>query len=152
MTQTEAPFQNYQGENMHAPTVSGPVQDDEFAGIQDTYSFGGTVTYTLPDGKQWIAFKVLNEGEKAQYQRLTNRDIKINRKTEEAAFRPDAAADRHALILTAVTNWHLATKDPSSGKWSWLTFNDAMLRNWLKITDPKVVEKLEAEIRKANPG
>ncbi len=142
--QTEASFDPSQ-------PVGGPVQLDEFEGFIDTYSFGGTQVYTLPDGKQWIEFKILNEGEKSRYQRLTNRDIRINRKTEDASFRPDAAADRHALILTAVTNWHLATKDPNSGRWSWMTFNQAMLENWLKVTDPALVEKLEAAIRKANP-
>lgn len=139
--QTEAQF---------SPNLE-PDYNSEFEGYDDTYSFGGTQVYTLPDGKQWIAFKIMNEGDKAKYQRATNRDIKINRKTEDASFRPDAAADRHALILAAVTDWNLATKDPGTGRWSRMSFNYAMLQNWLKVTNPKIVEELEKAIRKVNP-
>jgi hypothetical protein len=138
----------------YAPPVQEPIQEPAFEdpGYEDTYSFGGTQVYTLRDGKQTITFKIMNEGDKAHYQRLTNRDIKVDRKTDQAVFRPDQASDRHALILTAVVDWNLYTRDKSAANgWTRLSFNQSMLQNWLKVTNPAIVEDLEKAIRKANP-
>jgi uncharacterized coiled-coil protein SlyX len=92
----------------------------------------------------------MNEGEKAQFQRLTNRDIKVDRKTSIASFRPDPAQDRHALIMASVVDWSLVTRKPTGG-WERLAFNRTMLGNWLQVTNPQLVEDLEDAIRKANP-
>lgn len=122
--------------------------DDEYF---DTYSFGGTERLTLKDGKQWIEFKLLNEGDRAKFERLTNRDLTVNRKTDEARIQVDQARDRHALITVAVVGWNLFTRDPKTREWSPLSFNYAMLQNWLQVAPPQVVEELEQAIRKANP-
>ena len=129
------------------PPAEGTVLD-EFEGIVDTYAFGGTRVFTI-DRKQSITFKVLTEGDKAKYQRATNRDIRVDRKTDSAHLRTDLASDRHALITISVVGWELYTR--GSNGWERMSYSDAMLQNWLKVTDPAIVERLEETIRKANP-
>ena len=124
---------------------------DEFEGFEDYYSFGGTKRFTFPDGKQWIEFKVMNEGEKSEFQRKTNREFKISQRDQTATIKADPAQDRHALLEASIVGWHMASKDPKTGKWDWLTFNKAMLDTWLRVGNPKVIEDVEDAIRKANP-
>jgi hypothetical protein len=125
------------------PEVIEP--EDEYV---DTFQFGGIREYTVSKN-QVIRFKVMNEGDKAKYQRATNRDIKVDRRTQQASFRPDPVADRHALIQAAVTDWTLVTRQ--GGNWVPAVFNMTMLANWLEVADPAIVDGLEKAIRKANP-
>src|SRR5690242_1067293 len=84
---------------------------DEYAGYVDYFGFEKTHIFKLPDGKQWIQFKSLNEGQRAQYESKTSRDIKINRRTDDAAIKMAPAEDRHALIDASVTGWNIVRRN-----------------------------------------
>lgn len=98
----------------------------------------------LPDGVQYFEFKIMNEGDKVKFQKLTNQDLVVGR-DQSARVRVDPAAERHTLIKTSVTNWYLLKGGEVVG------FSPQMLEKWLSVADPKIVEELEAKIRMANP-
>ena len=108
-----------------------------------------THRHFLPDGKQFFEFKIMNEGARAKFQRMTNQDLTI-KQGGEAKVRMDPANERHVLIKESVVGWklYMPTKD---GKMEEATFSSAMLDNWLNMAPPKIVDDLELAIRKANP-
>lgn len=120
---------------------------------EDYFGFGDQQIFTLPDGKQTITFKVMNEGERSAFQKKTSRDIKFNRATSDAAIRADPAEERRELIMTSVTGWTLKRRGPSG--WTDAPFSGGKpgseLDQWLKVANPKVIDDLEMAIRKANP-
>lgn len=119
-----------------------PVEATQF---EDYWSFSQTERYTLPDGHQWIEFNIMNEGQKASYQKMINRDIKINRKSGDASIKSDIADERHSLIRASVVNWNLRKGS------EYVAYSRQMLDNWLNVANPRIVEALEFAIRKANP-
>jgi hypothetical protein len=129
------------------------VEPDEFAGYVDYFGFDEYGTYTLPDGKQSITFKKLNEGERQKYEQRTQRDVAFNRRTDDAKIRLDASADRTALIELSVTGWNLVRR--VNDKWTKVSFSNGSpgseLSKWILSTDPRIVNELYTAIRKANP-
>lgn len=130
-------------ETIQEPQVVTPEPiDDEY---EDYWNFSETAKYFLPDGKQWIEFDVMNEGAKSSYQKAINKDIKVNRRTGDASIKSDMADERHELIRKSVINWNMRQNK------NWIGFSRQALDNWLIVANPKIIEALEFEIRKANP-
>lgn len=128
---------------MSQDVIEGTVMETE--NYEDYWSFQETHRFVLPDGKQWIEFQVMNEGQKSDYQRKINRDIKINRRSGDATLRNDIADERHALITSSVIDWSMRKGGGFVG------FSKRVLEDWLNVANPRIIEDLEAEIRKANP-
>ena len=119
--------------------------------VQQSYwGFDDREKFFFPDGFTYIEIKKMTEGDKSRYQSLTRSDISIKRATGDANLKSDPAAERHALLMSAVCGWNLLGPD---GKPT--TFNkDAgpiSFKAWLDKADPKLVEGLEKAIRKFNP-
>jgi hypothetical protein len=137
------------------PQLEGTPQlaDGEFAGYIDYFGFDETKKYVLPDGKQYIEFKILNEGARVKYEARTSRDVKFNRRTDDAAIKVNAGEDRHALIEESVTNWYMVRRNDRG--WEPVPFSKgskgATFSQWLERADPRIVNDLYNEIRKANP-
>lgn len=112
---------------------------------EDYWGFSQTDKYYFPDGKQYIEFQVMNEGQKLMYQKSINRDIKINRRSGDASIKSDIAEERHALINSSVVGWQVRKEG------QWVTFDKRVFGTWLSQANPKLVEALEQAIRKANP-
>lgn len=133
-----------------------PVQDvsDVFEGYQDYFGFDDYKRYYLPDGRQYIEFRVMNEGQRSKFEKKTSRDVRFNRRTDDAAIKVDAAEDRHALIEASVTNWHVVRRN-ASGKFEPVPFTigsqHASFNQWIDKADPRIVNDLHQEIVKANP-
>lgn len=138
---------------------NSPVEDVDQSGYVDYFGFDDNKIFTLPDGKQWIEFKPLNEGQRAKYEQSTSRDVTFNRRSDNAAIKIDQGSDRHALIMASVTGWNVVRRQ--NGTWVQVPF-DARLENghpkpggqfdqWMNSADPKIVSDLHAAIRKANP-
>lgn len=130
------------------PSVPG-AQVANYWGTDERHKFH------LPDGVQWFEFKIMDEGAKSKFQKLTNQDLTINR-DNTAKVRMDPAAERHTLITQSIVDWYLYM--PKKGQegvpnpeMEQANFSSAMLNNWLEHAPPKLVEDLEMEIRKANP-
>jgi hypothetical protein len=122
---------------------------EELPPFEDYFGFGEEEKWFLPDGTQYFVFKVMNEGEKAFFQKQTNRDVIVDKNSGDAKLKVDPAAERHTLIVTSVTGWYLFknNKPVVFGKGT----PGSMLEQWLAVANPKLVEDLELTIRKANP-
>ncbi len=119
---------------------------------ENYFGFETTEKYMLPDGKQWIAFKPMNEGDRAKYEAKTQKDVTVNRNTNDAKISLNAAADRHALIKQSVCDWHMVQRTPS-GEWISVGFSQGeggSFAQWLVRANPKIVNELHLAIQKAN--
>jgi hypothetical protein len=119
----------------------------------DYFGFDETHEFTFPDGVSKMYFKAMNEGDRARYQRETNRDVQLERSTGNARIKTDPAGERRALIVSSVTGWNL--KRFLNGKLTDVPFSKgskgANLEQFLDNANPKLVDALEDAIRKANP-
>lgn len=103
------------------------------------------------DQKQYLLIKKMNEGDKAKYQRKTNKDIRIQRTTGDARMSVDAVEERHELIRLSVVGARVKLRQPDGT----LRFDDkkpsVIVANLLDNGDPDVVQQLERFIRELNP-
>lgn len=126
---------------MSEQTISEPVVEQAPA---DYFGFQATETFTLPDGKQFIEFSIMNEGQKAKFQKMTSRDLVIQR-NQDARMKMDPANERHELIRSSVTGWNLYRGGQP------IPFTERNMKDFLELADPRIIEGLEKAIRKANP-
>lgn len=134
------------------PDSSGADATDEQV-YENYFGFETTEKYFLPDGKQWIAFKPMNEGARAKYEAKTQKDISFNRRTDDAKVRVNASEDRHELIYESVCDWFLVQRDPT-GEWLKVPFSSGKggtFSQWLLRANPKIVNELHRAIQNANP-
>lgn len=118
-----------------APEVSGQV---------DYFAFDEHYSYTLPDKKSWISFKAMTEGDRRKYLSAVSKEVKV-RKGGEMSLQMSTGDDREALLLAAVTGWNLTRNGAP------IAFTKAALVDFLAVANPKVLDGLEKEVRKANP-
>lgn len=141
------------------PTAQ-PAQDDvtyeDYWGVQETFQFD------LKDGKQYFVIKPMDEGAKTRFQKLTNKGIRMNQRSQEAHLDIDPADERHTLIRESVVDWHIMQKDPKAESgWSELPCPDDEVRRKRVIREnfagedakfnPKIIQELEFFIRTKNP-
>lgn len=137
--------------NPDAP--SGADATEETPQYENYFGFQVTEKYMLPDGKQWISFRPMNEGERAQYEKATQKDVSFNRKTDNASIKIDASNDRHELIRKSVTGWFMVQPDGNGG-WVQVGFSSGgggAFDQWLARANPKIVNELHLAIQRANP-
>jgi hypothetical protein len=113
--------------------------------VVDYFGFEETHVVYLPDGKQFIEHKVLNEGQKRKYQNSVNRDVVIQRATGDAKMRMAPGDERHALLKVAICGWNVYRNGTP------LPFTSRNLDDFLDLAPPKVIDVIEKEVRKANP-
>ncbi len=132
---------------------SGADATGEVPAYENYFGFEETVKFYLPDGKQWISFKPMNEGERSAYESKTQRDISFNRKTDDAKISIDTSKDRHALIMQSVTGWFMMQRMPD-GNWTQVAYSSGAggtFAQWLARANPKIVNDLYLAIQRANP-
>lgn len=142
-----------------APAADGLVgldTPDPFAGYEDYFGFDEIETWYFPDGKQWMKFKKLNEGDRAKYLRATRPDVTINQRSGDAKIPMDTANDRRELILASVVDWSIARRSPKNpSQFEMVPFSGqaqgSAVGQWLQKANPALVSKLEKAIRMANP-
>lgn len=147
------------GDTYVAPTELGvPASQlaaaDPFSGYENYYAFSQTEKWYFPDGKQWIEFKKMTEGERARFLQETRSDIHMNQKTGEARFSVDQSRDRKALLLQSIVDWHLVsfvTGRPQLVPFQPGHSKGGVISQWIERADPSVLAGLEKAIRKVNP-
>lgn len=112
---------------------------------QDYFGFQSNEKFYFPDGVTYVEFAVMNEGAKAKFQKLTQRDLVVERQSGNARMKVDPSQERHELIRSSVTGWNLLRNGQP------VDFNPRQLKDFLELANPKLVEDLEIAIRKANP-
>jgi hypothetical protein len=120
---------------------------------EDYWGVDEVLRHYLPDGKQYFEFRVMDEGARSRFQKLTNEDMTVLR-DNTAKVRMDPVAQRHTLIKESVIGWFLMQRMPD-GTWTEAPpptpQNKRPLDQWLEKAPPKIVDDLEFAIRKANP-
>jgi hypothetical protein len=120
------------------PVTEAPVQQEYYmTEVRERWYFPDKITY--------IEFKKLLEGGKAEFERRTQKDAILERRTQNVRIGMDPAAERHELIRTCVTDWNLIRGGQL------VPFNVKNLNDWLRVADPGMVEELAKAIRKLNP-
>lgn len=140
-----------------APVATQPIPE---ADVSQAYgNYWGTEeehTFHLPDGKQFFVIKPLDEGGKTLFQKMTNKGIRVNQRTQDAHLDIDPASERHTLIKNSVVDYNLMVPviDPATKQitgWAQHPFSKRGLDQWLEKANPKTVQELELYIRKKNP-
>lgn len=111
----------------------------------DYFAFDQTETVRLPDGKSWVEFRILNEGQRRKYQNKVNRDVVIQRASGDAKVRSAPGDERLILLQTAIIDWNLVSggrEVPFSGK---------NLDMFLERAAPSIIDLIDTQIREKNP-
>lgn len=111
----------------------------------DYFDVGEDTQTMLPDGIQWVSHRVLTEGDRKRYLKAVQKDLKIQKGTQDMIMKLAAGEDRTVLIETAVTGWNLFR----GGK-PW-PFNPGNLREFAQNGPVKILDLVEQDIRKNNP-
>lgn len=138
-------------ENVHANmTAAGETID--FGLIQDTWAYNIDEEFVFPDGIQKIFFKRMNEGQKSEFQKRTNKDIRVQRTTGDAKMSVDPAEERKILIELSVTDWVLYKRVRQGNEFTLAKtmFDKKALMEWMVGTNPKIIQDLEKQIRDSN--
>lgn len=145
--------QQYQPQqNLPADTgLGGDTEPEEYG---DYFGFDLKEKYVFPDGKQWIEFKVLSEGDLGRYQKLLKRDVVVEKQTGDARIKIDQVEERHALLMVAVTSWFLVKKD-RNGNYLQVPFSNGRggteVDKWIQVANPAIIADLAEQIRRVNP-
>jgi hypothetical protein len=126
------------------PTLTPTEGSPASAPIVDYWGTDEYSEWYLPDGVQFFRFKIMNEGEKTKFEKMTNQDLIVNR-DQSARVRVDPSEQRHSLIKSSVVGWNLYKGGEVVG------YSPQLLNKWLEGANPKLVEDLEFAIRMANP-
>lgn len=129
--------------------------DTQQPAFEDYWGFEEKEIFQLPDKKQFIEFQRMNEGQRKQFQKDTRTDVLVKRGTGDTHLKVDPAEERHALIVSSVTGWHMFRRNKRTGEPEPVVFSSgkpgANLEQWLSVANPKIVDQLERAIRRANP-
>lgn len=149
------------GDTYVDPATNSTAQDaDPFNGFENYYSFDETERWYFPDGKQWVEFKKLTEGERAKYLKATRSDVHLNQKSGEARIPFDQSMDRKELLLHSISDWYLvmivgegATRQvrPVAFQPTSMGGKGGVVAQWIDKANPAILGQLEKAIRKANP-
>lgn len=146
--QATQPHPAWEQQAAAAPPAEEEIEYGDYFGFDIRHKF------IMPDGKQWIEFKTLNEGDLAIYQKELNRDVMVEKTTGNARIRINQVEERHALLGVAVTGWHMMQRHPARG-WLPAAFSNSgkgsTFRQWLAKADPALVAELEKAVREQNP-
>lgn len=140
-------------------TAYPPVTTDE-ASYEDYWGVQETFVFELPDGKQFFEIKPMDEGAKTRFQKLTNKGIRMNQRSQEAHLDIDPSDERHTLIQESLVNWRIMQRS-ADGTWSELPCpeNESLRKRVIRENfageharfNPKIVQELEFFIRTKNP-
>lgn len=129
-------------------TMTAPAPAPAQSTQANYWGFNATKKFYFPDGITFIEHKVMNEGDKVKFQKKTGRDITLSRQGD-AKLKLDAGAERHELIKTVAVGWNLIREGVNGPEP--VPFDDRNKNAFLDVADPRIIEDLEVDIRKANP-
>jgi|SRR5688572_11653704 len=133
-------------------TGQSPAEDTEEVEYGDYFGFDERHRFMMPDGRQWVEFKTLNEGDLMQYQSRLGRDMVVEKATGNARIKINQVEERHALLMVAIVGWHMMRRTPRG--WVEEKFNTARhgtLEQWLKSANPALIADLDKAVRAQNP-
>jgi hypothetical protein len=148
------PFNSAGGGDSYASPAVEAIEPDPFNGFENYYAFDVKEKWYFPDGKQWIEYRKMTEGDRAKYLKATRSDVHLNQKSGEARIPFDQSNDRMELLLASITNWYLVswvTGRPEFVPFQSGSSKGGVVAQWIQRADPQVLGQLEKAIRKCNP-
>lgn len=112
---------------------------------QDYFGTDTTYRYIFPDDITWVEFKVMNEGDRARYQRETLREVTVRKQSGDTSLQVDPAKEREILLDNAYQDWNLLKGDvpAPAGK--------ANFKAWREKANPKLIDEMMKCVRENNP-
>jgi hypothetical protein len=143
------------GQEAKYPVASSvEVTDTAYSEYVDYFGFDERERWYFPDGKQWIEFKKMTEGDRARFLKATRSDVHLNQRSGEARIPFDQSKERKELLVHSCTDWHMVRRG-KNGSWEPVPFQNngagGMFAQWVDKANPAVLAQLEKAIRKANP-
>jgi hypothetical protein len=115
--------------------------------VQDDYfGFDAAQRCMLPDNISWIDHQIFNEGKRRKYLNAINRDLRIQKTTQDALISVRPGDERYALLKEAIVGWNLVARDGNP-----VPFNGGTLNEFLEKANPKIIDHIEKHVRLANP-
>lgn len=112
---------------------------------QSYFGFERIEKFTLPDGVSYIEFHVLNEGKRKMYLDAVQKDVRLQKTTGDAFLKLQSGTEKHVLLEAAICGWNLIDE---TGE---VRFSPRAVKRFLDETDPRLIDLIEKEVRKANP-
>lgn len=112
---------------------------------QDYFAFDEVHETFLPDGKSWVEHRELNEGQRKKYLNSLNREAKIQRATGDTVVKLTPGDERHSLLKAALCGWNLKRGGID------VPFQPKYVDEFLEKANPRVIDLIEKDVRKANP-
>lgn len=124
---------------------SAPHADADFTtGFDDYWGTDETKkVYLGSDNKQYFEIRLMTEGQRARFEKDNNQDLRVDR-DQTTTIKIDPGRSRKALIKAATKDWFVVR----GGKP--VKFNDANLNQFIDGANPRIIDKLEKEIRDYN--
>jgi hypothetical protein len=126
--------------NMVAAGVS-PTEDV----YEDYFGFGDNRTVTLPDGKSFVEFKVMNEGDRKKYLNAQNKKVTIRKGSGDAEMELSPGNERYNLLKLTITGWNLHRGGQP------VPFDRRNLEQFLETANPKIIDIIHREVMLAHP-
>lgn len=132
--------------------IASGVPVEEKVEFVDYFTFDETQRWYFPDGKHYVEFKAMTEGDRRKYQSKTMTTMTMNRASGDSKIGINVARDREALLDISVTGWFMERRD-GMGNIVPVEFTDRNhgWKAWSEKANPKFIEDIEKAIRKANP-
>lgn len=114
--------------------------------VQDDYfGFDEHHRVMLPDGTSWVEFKVMTEGDRRKYLNGQDRGIRVSRASGDAHINAKPGDERYFLLKNTIVGWNLVRNGEP------VPFSQPNLEKFLEGANPRVVNEIEKEVRKAHP-
>jgi hypothetical protein len=126
-------------------------QATDFPVQSDYFGFSQVHRVMLPDNVSWIEHTALNEGSRRDYLNKANREVRLQRVTGDAILKMASGDERFSLLKSAITNWNLMRFNPKLTVMEPVGFSPRNLEEFLNSADPKLIDKIEKDIREKNP-
>lgn len=111
----------------------------------DYFGFSETHRVMLPDGVSFVTHQTLNEGARRKYLNDVNREVKLQKTTGDAIMKIQSGSERFSLLKAAIVGWNLQRGGQD------VPFNPRNLEEFLTAANPRIVDLIEKDVRKANP-
>lgn len=112
---------------------------------EDYFAFDIVGRTMLPDGQSWVEHAVMNEGARRKYLNAINRDVRVQKSTQDAILRMAPGEERIELLKATIVGWNMYRGGQR------VEFNMQNLNEFLVKANPKIVNMIEKDVRLANP-
>jgi hypothetical protein len=134
------------GDAQETAAFPQPVRDDSVVRVQEDYFafdiYGRTM---FPDGVSYVEHQVMNEGARRKYLNAVNRDVRLEKKTQDAILNMRPGEERTELLKACIVGWNLTRNGQP------VPFNMQNLNDFLMRANPSIINLIEKDIRLANP-